>query len=88
MDIRVSGHIWWQIGWRKLRQDPIHKKILPTEQKLQGDDNDEPEEAIRYAVKNENIWFEKPLAPWVIESIKTTSMEDVSKRVLEKIKNI
>ena len=35
----------------KLRQDPIHRKILKTKQKLQEDDDYESDEAMRYAVK-------------------------------------
>ena len=35
----------------KLRQDPIHQKFLTTILKLQEDDDYEPEEAMRYAVK-------------------------------------
>ena len=35
----------------KLRQDPIHQKILKTKRKLQEDYDYESEEAMRYAVK-------------------------------------
>ena len=40
------------------------------------------------AVNDNNYIYIAPLTLFVIESIKTTSMEDVSTRVLEKIKNI
>ena len=42
----------------KLRQDPFHQKILATKRKLQEDRHYEPEEAMRYAVKNRKylIW--------------------------------
>ena len=46
----------------KLCQDPIHQKILKTKRKLQVEDDYESEEAMRYAVKKENISFLKPLA--------------------------
>ena len=39
----------------KLRQDPIHRKILKTKRKLQEDDDYESEEAMRYAVKTKKI---------------------------------
>ena len=39
----------------KLRQDPIHRQILKTKQKLQEDNDYESEEAMRYAVKKEDI---------------------------------
>ena len=35
----------------------MHRKFLNTKQKLQGDDDYESEEAMRCAVKNENISF-------------------------------
>ena len=59
----------------KLRQDPIHRKILSVKRKL--DDNYEPEEAMRYAIKNENILCEKPLAPWVMMNLRMMMMMEM-----------
>ena len=43
----------------KLHQDPVHKKILTTKLKLQEDDDYEPEEAMRYAVKKRKYLIRK-----------------------------
>ena len=66
----------------KLCQDPIHRKILITKRKLQEDDDYEPEAAVRYAVKTENILYAKPLPPWVMMNLGMMEMMEVNKTSL------
>ena len=39
------------LAWQQGVKDPIHKKIMGTKRKLEQDDDYEPEEAIRYAIR-------------------------------------
>lgn len=58
----LTNYIQKVVGARKLQKDPIHKKIMSTKRKLQYDEDYEPEEALKYAVKKRKYIIQEATA--------------------------
>jgi len=58
---------------KKLKSDPVHKKIMQTKDDFVTDDNFDPEEAIEAAVEKRKFLFKRLLKDYTFTDLKTIS---------------